>query len=207
MTHAALVLAAGGSRRLGRAKQLLTRDGERLIHRAVRLAAQTGPQRLLVVLGAQADALQAAIADLPAEVCLNPNWELGLASSLHCGATALATHAGPVLILGCDQPALELEHLQALLAGATRARSQCAATRHGDAPGIPAVVSGELMAQARGLHGDRGFGALLARLPPDELTWLDAPALQWDIDVEADVARAAAAGLLDRGVLDRGANA
>ncbi|SFK51986.1 nucleotidyltransferase family protein [Lysobacter sp. cf310] len=197
MSHAALVLAAGGSRRLGRAKQLLSRDGESLIHRAVRLAAQTGPQRLLVVLGAQAARLQAAIEDLPAELCLNPEWQHGLASSLQCGAAALAAHTGAVLILGCDQPALELEHLRTLLADAARARSGCAATRHGDAPGIPAVVSGELMAQARGLYGDRGFGALLARLPQQELAWLDAPALRWDIDVEADVAGAIAAGWLD----------
>lgn len=197
MNHAALVLAAGGSRRLGRAKQLLSRDGEGLLHRAVRLAAQTRPQRLLVVLGAQAAHLQATIADLSAEVCLNPQWERGLASSLQCGAAVLSAHAGPVLILGCDQPALELEHLQNLLAGAAQVRSQCAATRHGDAPGIPAVVSGELMAQVHHLHGDRGFGALLAHSPQDELAWLDAPALRWDIDVEADVARAVAAGLLD----------
>lgn len=205
MSHAALVLAAGGSRRLGRAKQLLARDGEPLLHRAVRLAAQTRPQRLLVVLGAQAARLQAAIADLPAEVCLNPEWERGLASSLQRGAAVLGAHAGPVLILGCDQPALELQHLQTLLAGAAQARSYCAATRHGDAPGIPAVVSGELMAQARDLRGDRGFGALLARAPQDELAWLDAPALRWDIDVEADVVRAVAAGLLDRALLDRDA--
>ena len=199
MRHAALVLAAGGSRRLGRAKQLLCRDGESLIHRAVRLAAQTRPQRLLVVVGAQAEILLAAIADLPAEIRINAQWEQGLAGSLHCGAAALAAHAGPVLILGCDQPGLEARHLQALLAGAALARSGCAATRHGDAPGIPALVSGELMAQARSLRGDRGFGALLARRPQEELAWLDEAALRWDIDVEADIERAVASGLLDRG--------
>lgn len=197
--HAAVVLAAGGSRRLGRAKQNLTRDGETLIRRAVRLAAQTGPRRLLVVLGAQGDALQAAIADLPGERLFNRDWEQGLAGSLQLAASALAAHAGTVLILGCDQPALDAAHLQRLIAAATTAASGCAVTRHGDAPGIPAAISSELMAQAHSLHGDRGFGRLLARRPAQELGWLEDPALDLDIDVEADVARAMALGLLDRG--------
>lgn len=199
MSHAALILAAGGSRRLGRAKQTLRRDGETLLHRAVRLAAQTAPLRMLVVLGAHAETLRAGLAGLDVETRINAAWELGLASSLQAGAAALSAHAGPVLILACDQPALELSHLQDLLDGAARARSGCAATRHGDAPGIPAVVSDALMAQARSLRGDRGFGALLARLPADELAWIDDPALSWDIDVEADVERAVALGLLDSG--------
>lgn len=197
--HAAVVLAAGGSRRLGRAKQNLARDGETLIHRAVRLAAQTGPRRLLVVLGADGDALQAAIADLPGERLFNRDWEQGLAGSLQLAAAALAAHAGTVLILGCDQPALDAAHLQRLIAAATTAASGCAVTRHGDAPGIPAAISSELMAQAHSLHGDRGFGRLLARRPAQELGWLEDPALDLDIDVEADVARAMALGLLDRG--------
>lgn len=197
--HAALILAAGGSRRLGRAKQTLRRDGETLLHRAVRLAAQTAPRRLLVVLGAQSEALRQDLADLGVDIRINDDWQQGLASSLQTGAAALSAHAGPVLILACDQPALELAHLQALLRGAARARSGCAATRHDGAPGVPAVVSGELMAQARALRGDRGFGALLARLPAHELAWVDDPALGWDIDVEADVERAVALGLLDGG--------
>lgn len=183
--HAALVLAAGGSRRLGRAKQTLRRDGETLLHRAVRLAGQTAPRRVLVVLGAGSEHLRASIADLDAQILVNQAWEHGLASSLQTGAAALSTHTGPVLILACDQPGLELTHLQGLLSGAAHARSGCAATRHVDAPGVPAVVSGEWMAQAHALSGDRGFGALLARLPADELGWIDDPALRWDIDVEA----------------------
>ena len=53
VAHAAVVLAAGGSTRLGRPKQLLTRDGETLVHRAARLAIATGATRVLVVTGAQ----------------------------------------------------------------------------------------------------------------------------------------------------------
>jgi len=69
--HVAIVLAAGGSRRLGRPKQLLTRDGETLVHRAVRLASATQPQRLLLVIGAHAVEMREAVADLAVEILVN----------------------------------------------------------------------------------------------------------------------------------------
>ncbi|HEY5805473.1 MAG TPA: nucleotidyltransferase family protein [Lysobacter sp.] len=196
-THAAVVLAAGGSRRLGRPKQLLRRDGETLVHRALRLAAATGPQRLVLVTGADATLISDAGAGLGAESVFNPDWSLGLASSLQRAATALQGFDGSVLVLGCDQPALAIDHLLALLRGAGESTSGCAATAHGDAAGIPALVSMALMQACTQLRGDRGLGAQLTAMAAS--VWrMDAPELRLDIDREDDVAAAAAMGLLDR---------
>lgn len=195
--HAAVVLAAGGSRRLGRAKQLLRRDSEALVHRTVRLAAATRPQRLLLVTGADAALIVDAVAGLGAEEILNRDWALGLSSSLKCAATALSGFGGAVLVLGCDQPALDAHHLQALLRGAGTAASGCAATAHGDAAGIPAVVTMALMQACVQLQGDRGLGAQLTNMG-DAVWRMDAPELRLDIDHEDDVAAALALGLLDR---------
>jgi molybdenum cofactor cytidylyltransferase len=195
--HVAVVLAAGGSQRLGRPKQLLTRDGETLVHRTVRLAAGTTPQRLLVVLGAHGDVIRLQLDDLACEVVWNPDWSDGLASSLRLAASALRGDTSPVLILGCDQPALEAAHLQHLLQGAAQAPSHCAATRHRDAPGIPVVASPELFAVTTQLRGDRGLGAHLAQLPPGSLSLLDAPLLSLDIDTAEDLRAAVARGLCD----------
>lgn len=197
--HGAIVLAAGGSRRLGTPKQLLTRDGETLVHRAVRLAAETGPRRLVVVLGANHREVTAACADLDGEHVLNPEWESGLASSLLRAAGVLFDHCGPVLILGCDQPAMGALHLRQLLAGAASAASCCAATVHGATLGSPAVITSELLRDARRLVGDRGFGRRLSELPADTVWRLDATELQLDIDTEADVKMAIELGLLDAG--------
>lgn len=197
--HVAVVLAAGGSRRLGHAKQLLTRDGETLVHRAVRLASATGPARTLLVTGGHGEAIRDAVADLEVEIVFNATWEEGLASSLSAAANALAGNAADCLLLGCDQPALQSAHLQALLEGAAASLPGCAATRHGEARGIPVVVGAGLLAEeARGLSGDSGLRASLKRLPHESIHLLDARELQFDLDTEADLQHAIAQGWLDR---------
>ncbi len=198
IAHVAVVLAAGGSRRLGRPKQLLTRDGETLVHRAVRLAEATHPERMLLVCGGYADAVRAAVADLPAEILFNPAWKAGLAGSLRVAADALQSDRASVLIVGCDQPALEDRHLLRLLQGATRAASGCAATAYGEALGMPAVVSAARFRQARDLHGDQGLRGVLQKLPQASIYLLDAPELQLDIDTFENVEQAILEGLLDR---------
>lgn len=196
-THAAVVLAAGGSRRLGRPKQLLQRDAETLVHRAVRLARATSPRRLLVVMGAYREEIDAALRDLACEHVDNPEWPLGISSSLRVALDALQGHAGPILILGCDQPALELSHLQRLLHGAARVAPGCAATAHDDSLGIPAVVSLELLRESRMLRGDAGLRARLNAISPEQVATLDAPELRFDLDTPDDVLTAIARGLID----------
>jgi molybdenum cofactor cytidylyltransferase len=195
--HAAVVLAAGGSRRLGHPKQLLTRDGEALVRRAVRLASETRPLHLVVVIGAYDDAIAAALAGLECEVVVNPHWQAGLSSSLNCAAQLLRAHAGPVLILGCDQPALAAGHLQQLLLGAAGAASGCAATVHDQRLGAPAVIGASVMQQAHELEGERGFGRYLNALPAEAVWRLAAPELQLDIDTPESEQAAIARGLLD----------
>lgn len=186
-SHAAVVLAAGGSRRLGRPKQMLTRDGETLVHRAARLARETSPQRLLVVVGAYQDEIAAGLSGLDCTIVSNPDWERGLAGSLRAAGTALAGHEGAVLIVGCDQPALSLARLHALLEGAAAASSRCAASLHDGLPGIPAVIPHAWLPPVAITDGDRGFGTRLRSLPPAALFTLDAPELGFDLDTEQDV--------------------
>lgn len=194
--HAAVVLAAGGSRRLGRPKQLLTRDGEALVHRAARLARETSPRRLLVVVGACQDDVVAALPGVDGEIVSNPAWDRGLAGSLRAAGAALAGHEGAVLIVGCDQPALKRTHLHALLDGAATASSRCAATLHDGLPGIPAVVPRAWLSEMA--DGDRGLGARLRGLPLAALFTLDAPELGFDLDTEEDVRAAIARGWVDQ---------
>lgn len=195
--HAVIVLAAGGSRRLGRPKQLLRRDGEALVHRIARLAMETAPGRLLVVCGGYAEDVDAAVQDLPVETLINTEWQEGLASSLRVAASALAQHAGPSLIVSCDQPALEAAHMRRLLDLAHGTPSGCAATLHGERIGIPVVVSAPVLRTVYSLRGDHGLSDVLNAFPRDGLATVAAPELQYDLDTEEDVAAATSKGWLD----------
>lgn len=194
--HVAVVLAAGGSTRLGRPKQLLTRDGETLVHRAARLALASGAARVRVIVGAQADDVLAAVRDLPVECLVNPRWNEGLAGSVRVAVDALAAHDHATLLLTCDQPALDLVHVQALLAAARAAPAGSAATRFGDRVGVPAVVAPAVLRAARTVQGDRGLRDVLNATGAGVIA-CDAPDLGVDIDTPGDVAEAVSRGWLD----------
>lgn len=195
-THAAVVLAAGGSTRLGRPKQLLARDGETLVHRAARLALASGASPVLVIVGADADDVAAAVSDLPVACVVNAQWRTGLAGSVRLAADTLAAHPHATLLLTCDQPALEVDHLLALLEAARRAPSGSAATRLGNRVGIPAAVAPTMLRAALAVQGDRGLRDALNR-PGARVIPCDAPDLGIDIDTPDDVAVAVSRGWLD----------
>ncbi|QEN94181.1 nucleotidyltransferase family protein [Xanthomonas translucens pv. undulosa] len=196
--HAALVLAAGASQRLGYAKQALTRDGEPLLRRAARLALASSPARCVVVLGAQAEALRSALDDLPVEIVINRDWSTGMGGSLACLRAALQgdgaiTHS---LVLGCDQPALEAAHLQDLLAASRRAASGCAVSAYAGVRGMPAVVAQACWRELP-LCGDQGLRGLFDAMALDSLGCIVAPVLALDMDTPQDVQAAVQRGWLD----------
>lgn len=201
--HAAVVLAAGASRRLGQPKQWLRRDGETLIRRVTRLALASAPTRVLVVCSRTAfDAVADELRELPVECLANPEAAEGMASSVRLAAGRLLGEEARSLWLGCDQPALEPSHLHELLALAQSATSGCAATAWPDGDGrwragVPAVVTPQVLQAVDRLHGDTGLRPLLNALPADTLGWLHAPPLWRDLDTPEDVADAVRAGYLD----------
>lgn len=192
--HDAVILAAGGSARLGRPKQLLTVSGETLIARASRIVAATGPGRTVAVLGAHAERMCGKLAG--AMAVFNPDWATGMASSLRVAADALAGRTDPVLVVVIDQWALEETHLLRLLAAHDGSRDTV--TAYGDAMGVPAVLRAATLMRATTLEGDMGFRALWQDSLPQTVR---ADAFADDLDTEADLARAMAAGHIDR---DRG---
>lgn len=196
--HAVVVLAAGHSRRLGQPKQLLRREGETLLARCLRLAAATRPRRLRVVVNAHSAHWLDDAAGLSLETCQAEGEQL--ADSLRAGLDGLDGAQEAVsraLVLPCDLPRLELVHLQQLLGLSTAAASGIAVVRHGDRPGVPAVLPAPFSGWISQLSGDRGLQAALMRRAAQGIGWLDASELGDDIDTPAQLAAARAAGWLD----------
>jgi xanthine/CO dehydrogenase XdhC/CoxF family maturation factor/CTP:molybdopterin cytidylyltransferase MocA len=178
------VLAAGGSRRLGRPKQLVDAGGEPLIRRIARTCVDAGLGPVAVVVGAHADDVGAALGDLRVTRVANPAWEEGIGSSIRA-AVAWAETAGAAalaIVLG-DQPLLAPDHLAALrdawLGGAALVGSRYAGTL-----GAPAIFDRARFAELASCEGDRGAGALLRAAGAVAVDW---PGGAVDVDTEDDV--------------------
>lgn len=200
LRHHALLLAAGGSHRLGQPKQLLRKTGRPLVRWLAECALACQPERVFVVAGACAASVKAALAGLSGDeegrldVLDNPLWPSGLASSLQRAAPLLARAGLPVLVLGCDQPRLEPGRLAELLALAARAPDRVTVCDYGAAMGLPALVPAALFAEAGKLNADQGLKRLWQTRPVQVLA---APELAFDIDTPADLAQARQNGWLD----------
>src|SRR6187549_3731917 len=101
-----IVLAAGGSTRMGEPKQLLELDGESLVHAAVRAAYEGGCDSVCVVTGDSRVAVESSVADLQPILIHNERWQRGMGSSVQLGVSAVAS-ASAVILLACDQPAVD----------------------------------------------------------------------------------------------------
>ena len=204
--HVAIVLAAGGSIRLGSTpKQMLMHRGETLIHHVVRLVRETFPARVLVVTGAYADAVTYALDGMACELVLNRQWPQGVASSLATAGRALGHHYGPVLLLGCDQPALRLDHLRQLVdLAAAHPRGYAAVGFGSGRLGMPAVIPGGVLRYIERLRGDHGVANRLNALPGGDVARLEAPELEFDIDDAFDLRQAINRGLIDDDEIEYG---
>lgn len=190
MSVAAIVLAAGGSRRLGQPKQLLAYRGETLLNRAIRIASESGASPVLAVLGAEFESIRRSIQSPTAIPVHNDRWRQGMGSSIAAGMRALAVcapDAEGVLLLSCDQPRITVEHLHALIA-AFEAAPAIAASAYAGVNGVPAVFPRETFDLLRDLHGDKGARSIIeAAVCP--VVAVIFPGGDVDIDAPEDLAK------------------
>jgi CTP:molybdopterin cytidylyltransferase MocA len=176
---AAVVLAAGASRRLGRPKQTVLLEGEMLVERAVRVAMEAGLEPVFVVVRPGAEFGEAVVA-LGAVVVENALADEGMAASIRCGVAA-AVGVDGVVVMTCDQVQVSAGHLRLLCKDAGRRTGSAYAGRVGIPAHFPAADFGEL----RQLEGDTGARELLRSAEA-----VTCESLALDVDTEADLERA-----------------
>jgi molybdenum cofactor cytidylyltransferase len=189
--HAVIILAAGASARLGAPKQLIDSrlvagGGESLVRRVARLALATRPLETVVVLGHHASRVALELNDLPLICATCPNPDEGMAASLRAGLSVVATAAQGVLVLVCDQPALDAAHLDALLAAWQPNPTKAVASAYAGITGVPAVLPRRWFKDLRELHGDEGARRLLRRRRKSVIAVAN-EALARDVDVPGDL--------------------
>lgn len=183
-----LVLAAGGSKRLGRPKQLLPYGSATLLDHVLDAARSCAFDQLLCVIGGEAEAVRAGVNLEGVQVVENRHFGEGCSSSIAAAMRALDERCELLVLMLGDQPGVSAEHVAALLAG--RGQAPIAACGYTDGRGHPLSFSSELFAELRTLHGDKAVWKLLDRyadavvevpvdapIPRDVDTWEDYEAL------------------------------
>ncbi len=164
---AALVLAAGASRRMGAANKLLAEvAGKPLVAHAVDAALASNADPVLVVVGHEAEAIRQALAGRAVQFVDNPEHAEGMAASVRHGIAALPPEiAGAVVCLG-DMPAVSPAHIDALIAAFAPAagRHVCVST-HGGRRGNPVLLGRAVFGELAGLTGDIGARRIIAADP------------------------------------------
>ncbi len=159
-----MVLAAGGSTRLGEPKQLIEFRGEPLVRRAARAASEAGADPVFVVLGCEEARIACALEGVASvAIVQNERWRDGLASSLVAGmreVLRLDRRADAVLIMAADQPLVGAIELCRLLDGLKEGH-RIVAAEYDETVGVPAVIGCEHLAALLALEGDAGAGRWL----------------------------------------------
>jgi len=183
-----ILLAAGGSRRFGRAKQLARLGGETLLRRAARVALAARVAGCIVVLGAGAPRLARELHGLPLRTALNRRWRDGLSTSLRSGLDALPASAPAALIMLADQAAIRPADLERLITTWRRHPRSIVAARAGAIRGPPLILPRSSFVALHRIRGDAGARKLLAD-PARRVIEIEIAAAAFDVDHPADLAR------------------
>jgi molybdenum cofactor cytidylyltransferase len=184
--HGAIVLAAGASRRLGRAKQLIEIDGEPLLRQAARAVLATRPHDAIAMLGHDADRIAPVLEDLAIRQLRIADADEGMSASLRAGIAALDARCEGALIVLTDQPALGAAHLEAICAAWRAAPERAVASAYANVLGVPALLPRAWFGEIMALRGDTGARTLL-RARRHEILAIAAPELARDVDTPDDV--------------------
>lgn len=161
-----IILAAGASTRLGTPKQLLPYRGQSLLRHTTKVAIASGCRPIVVVLGAQAERLEAEVQQLPVHVVENNHWADGMSSSIQTGLMVLQSIHPPVkavVILLCDQPFVSASLVHQLIEVHHRMGKPIVASEYGNTVGVPALFSHVLFPVLMTLPADRGAKYVIQR--------------------------------------------
>jgi molybdenum cofactor cytidylyltransferase len=186
---AAIVLAAGGSARMGRNKLLFPISGETVLRRAVQRATAAGFDPVVVVLGHEADRAQAELAGLACRTVVNPDWTDGINRSLRTGLAALPPETTAAVVMLADMPLVTTEMLRTLI---ERWRDGTAPLVISDYDGVsapPMLYGRALFPELLAMEGE-GCGKQVVRRHREEAAAVAWPAAALaDLDVPEDYER------------------
>jgi len=184
MSIGILILAAGNSSRLGQPKQLLPYLNGTLIEHVVFEARTVSNVKTIVVTGATHKALLSILAKTGVELCFNPDWKLGMASSIKAGLAALLASQPDVdacILTVCDQPYLRTEIFNQLITLYLEKDCGIVASQYGQTLGTPVLFNKRFFSDLQKLQGQEGAKRILNNYKTNVCVL---PFLKGEIDID-----------------------
>lgn len=183
-----ILLAAGNSSRLGRAKQFLDWHGKSLLAHTLDQTNDLKLVQRLVVYGARKLEMERHLKALQVSHVYNPNWSTGMGSSIRTGLQAIldtGDELEAVLLLIVDQPLLKKHHLESILALHQAHPNRIIAASYQDTFGVPAIFPKSYFSALMTLKEQAGAKKILKKYQ-NQLIPFPCPEAAFDIDTEAD---------------------
>jgi molybdenum cofactor cytidylyltransferase len=179
---AGIILAAGESTRFGKTKQLLDWRGKPFVRAVAITALESGLSPVIVVSGANAENVEAAVKDLDVAIVRNEDWKSGQGSSIKAGIKSLTTDSssslpagniGGAIFLLTDQPQITTSILRALVQKHAERLFSIVAPMVLDRRANPVLFDRDVFADLLTLQGDVGGRAIFHKRHVEYLPWHD----------------------------------
>jgi molybdenum cofactor cytidylyltransferase len=183
-----ILLAAGESRRMGYPKPLLRVGDQSFLQRSAESMLAVVP-RLVIVLGAHAERVRAAIpADSRIVTVQNAGWSAGQLSSLKVGLGAVSPAVAGVMVHLADHPLVQRSTFERIIAEFAVGPGQFVIARHAGKRGHPAIFSHALINELLDAPEEQGARAVVER-DPSRVVYVDVddPGVNLDLDTPADL--------------------
>jgi molybdenum cofactor cytidylyltransferase len=183
-----IILAAGESSRLGKAKQLLPYKGVNLLQHATQVAIDAVSKPIVVVLGAAFPEISKELRNYRVNIIENPVWQEGMASSIKMGLVKiqeLSPDLAGVILMVCDQPYVTPHLLRKMLVAWQNSGKGIVACAYGGTAGTPALFSKDYFEELLSLQGQEGAKKIL-KAYQSFISLVAFPLGQVDIDTPED---------------------
>ena len=194
---AGVILAAGQSTRFGSPKQLLDYHGQPFVRSLAQTALNAKLSPVVVVTGAYASEVEAALQGLPVTIVRNKAWRDGQSTSIRAGVESItASNPGGVILLAADQPQVTVHVIGALMERHAAEGAVIVAPLAADRRAHPILFDCNTFADLLTLTGDVSGRAIFANYKVDYIPWHD-ESLLFDVDTQADYEKLLAWGVKD----------
>lgn len=184
---AAIVLAAGASRRFGSQKLLAELRGKPVVRWAVENVLAAQPDEVIVVVGREGEGVRDALHGLAVRIVVNDRWTEGIGGSLRAGVAALSAEADAAMIALGDQPGVDASVIASLLNAQSEGSRSIVVPSYRGERGHPVIFSAEIFPELLAMEGDRGARDVIARdISRVTRVDFDSP-VPIDLDTEAEL--------------------